>query len=60
MSQGLTTVTVAHRVNTIRTADIIYVIERGNIKEKGEFVSLERYQNVSEMQEEKEQQGFKE
>jgi ATP-binding cassette, subfamily B (MDR/TAP), member 1 len=32
ISQGLTTVTVAHRVNSIMNADIIYVIERGRIQ----------------------------
>ena len=46
ISHGLTTVTVAHRVRTIMSADIIYVIEKGNIKEKGLFKELERYKNV--------------
>lgn len=40
VSQGLTTVTVAHRVRTIMSADIIYVIDRGTIQEKGHFSEL--------------------
>ena len=40
ISQGLTTVTVAHRVKTIMNSDIVYVIDRGQIVEKGEFNKL--------------------
>jgi ATP-binding cassette, subfamily B (MDR/TAP), member 1 len=46
ISQGLTTVTVAHRVKTIMNSDIVYVIDRGQIVEKGEFNKLKRYQNI--------------
>ena len=45
VSEGITTVTVAHRVQTIMNADIIYVINRGKIEEKGSFHDLNRYKN---------------
>ena len=45
VSQGLTTVTVAHRVRTIISADTIVVIDRGEVKEQGHFKELERYKD---------------
>lgn len=45
ISQGLTTVTVAHRVNSIMNADIIYVIDKGKILESGKFRTLNRYKD---------------
>ena len=35
ISHGLTTVTVAHRIKTIMSSDIVYVIDAGRIQEKG-------------------------
>ena len=45
VSQGLTTVTVAHRVRTIISADTIVVIDRGEVKEQGHFKELARYKD---------------
>jgi len=36
---------VAHRVQSIMNADIIYVINRGEIEEKGKFGELNRYKD---------------
>lgn len=37
--------TVAHRVQSIMNANIIYVINRGKIEEKGKFHELKRYKD---------------
>ncbi|CAF4713184.1 unnamed protein product [Rotaria socialis] len=39
-SKGRTTIIVAHRLSTIKNADQIYVLEKGNIIEKGTHDSL--------------------
>ena len=44
ISQNRTSITIAHRVRTIMNNDMIYVIDRGQILEKGKFQELSRYQ----------------
>jgi ATP-binding cassette, subfamily B (MDR/TAP), member 1 len=43
ISEGRTTITVAHRVKTIMHSNIIYVLERGVVKEKGAFNDISRF-----------------
>ena len=59
VSQGLTTVTVAHRVRTIMSADTICVIDQGKIKEKGHFEELSTYKNYKEKDEDDEREEEK-
>lgn len=33
----MTTITVAHRVKTIMNSDMIYVLDKGGVLEKGKF-----------------------
>ena len=40
LMKGKTTLTVAHRISTIKDSDIIYVMEDGKIVEKGNYVDL--------------------
>lgn len=40
LSKGRTTLVVAHRLSTIKNADEIFVIQNGNIKEKGNHKEL--------------------
>lgn len=40
LSKGRTTLVVAHRLSTIKNADEIFVIQNGNIKEKGNHNEL--------------------
>lgn len=35
--------TIAHRAKTIMNADIIYVLNKGKIEEKGKFNDLKRF-----------------
>lgn len=45
---GLTTITVAHRVQSIISADLIYVINKGKIEESGKFNELKRFKYFKE------------
>jgi ATP-binding cassette subfamily B (MDR/TAP) protein 1 len=40
MMKDKTTVTVAHRINTIKNSDCIFVFEQGRIVEEGSYESL--------------------
>ena len=40
LSKGRTTLVVAHRLSTIKNADEIFVIQNGNIEEKGNHNEL--------------------
>ena len=37
--------TIAHRAKTIMNADIIYVLSKGKIEEKGKFSELKRFKD---------------
>ena len=37
IAKSLTTITVAHRIKTIMGAEVIYVLEKGAVKESGTF-----------------------
>jgi ATP-binding cassette subfamily B (MDR/TAP) protein 1 len=41
-AKGRTTISVAHRLSTIRNADIIYVFEDGKVAEAGNHIELMR------------------
>jgi ATP-binding cassette, subfamily B (MDR/TAP), member 1 len=53
-AKGRTTIAVAHRLSTIQKADVIYVIEKGVVKERGthsELMALKgRYREMVGMQ----------
>lgn len=38
--KGKTTISVAHRIETIKNSDVIYVFEKGKIVEEGKYSSL--------------------
>ena len=42
---GITTIVVAHRLRTVRDADMIVVIERGRVAEKGSHDELMKKEN---------------
>jgi ATP-binding cassette subfamily B multidrug efflux pump len=54
LRRGRTTIVVAHRLSTIRTADQILVLQRGLVKERGDHESLLRagglYRTLYELQ----------
>ena len=38
--KGKTTITIAHRIDTIKNSDVIYVFEKGQIVESGNYNEL--------------------
>jgi ABC-type multidrug transport system fused ATPase/permease subunit len=40
LMHGRTTIVVAHRLSTIRSADLIVVLDRGNVAEQGTYDEL--------------------
>ncbi len=46
ISQGKTTIVIAHRLSTIVEADIIFVIEKGEIVESGNHAQLLQNENI--------------
>lgn len=47
----MTTITVAHRVKTIMNSDMIYVFNKGGIKESGRFQDISMFKNFVEEKE---------
>ncbi|CAF4201852.1 unnamed protein product, partial [Rotaria magnacalcarata] len=45
VSKGRTTIIVAHRITTIRDADVILVFDKGNVIEHGTHVELMQIEN---------------
>lgn len=43
--QDRTSITVAHRVNTIMNSNRIYVLDKGRLIEQGAFEDLARYKS---------------
>jgi ABC-type multidrug transport system fused ATPase/permease subunit len=54
LMKGRTTLTIAHRLATVRSADVIYVLEDGKITDQGSHEALlktsMRYQQLSRIQ----------
>ncbi len=48
ITEGMTTITVAHRVKTIMNSEMIYVFDKGGISEKGKFRELSISKNYVE------------
>lgn len=48
VSDGRTTVTIAHRVKTIMNSDMVYVFEKGGIKESGKFKDISMFRDYHE------------
>lgn len=46
LSGKLTVIIIAHRLSTIQQADIIYVVEKGNIVAQGNFIELSNHSPV--------------
>ena len=46
MSQGRTTILIAHRFTTVTQADHIYVMEQGHVIEHGTHISLLSQQGI--------------
>jgi ATP-binding cassette subfamily B (MDR/TAP) protein 1 len=47
IAQQKTTITIAHRTKTIMHCNMIYVLKKGRVEEKGAFTQLERFKNVN-------------
>lgn len=47
VTEGMTTITVAHRVKTIMNSDLIYVFDKGGISQKGKFQQLSMFKHYA-------------
>jgi ATP-binding cassette subfamily B (MDR/TAP) protein 1 len=46
LSNGVTTLTIAHRIKTIMNANRIFVLSAGTIEESGKFRELKRFKEL--------------
>lgn len=46
LTQGVTTLTIAHRVKTVMNANRIFVLQGGKVLEAGRFKELERFKGT--------------
>ena len=46
LTQGVTTLTIAHRVKTVMNANKIFVLQSGKVLESGRFKELERFKGT--------------
>ncbi len=47
--------TIAHRAKTIMNSDIIYVLSKGTVEEKGKFNELKRFKDHTYEEDDKEE-----
>ena len=46
LSNDLTIILIAHRLNTVKNCDIIFLLDKGQLKDKGKFVDIIKNKNI--------------
>jgi ABC-type multidrug transport system fused ATPase/permease subunit len=46
LSNDITIILIAHRINTVKNCDIIFLFDKGQLKDKGTFEELRKYNKI--------------
>ena len=46
LNNGITIILIAHRINTVKNCNTIFLFDKGQLKNKGTFEELRKYNEI--------------